>query len=334
MGAGRLLITAMALSATFTLEDYQPMFNAAREGDIAEIERQLERGLLIDGWSNGTTGQSALCIAAQDGNLELVQDLVALGADMRLGRSRFGDGPLHFAADKGHLPVVGWLIAKGVHPDETSGGNVTPLARAAASNQLETMRYLLRKGAAVDGGSSPYQPLAGAAGAGHLGAVKLLMDHGSNPNLRFEAACSPSIALTQAAWNGHLDIVHYLVRNGAEVDSQSEKQRTALGRAAMKNHHDVITFLLANGADVDGGRRTYSPLGYAVNYGNADTVALLLKNGADPNRACGRSQQTPQPPLAWALKREVPAIIDLLRDAGAREVTVPGAAVTEVAYAD
>ena len=119
-------------------------------------------------------------------------------------------------------------------------------------------------------------------------------------------------ALHKSAIKGNLDIIEFLIQNGARIDVKEEKSgRTALHMAtkpevaklliekgaqieakdtrgrtpllicAMESHAEVAQVLVQHGAQVNsktGGGNT--PLTFATSYGHIDMVKLLVQNGA------------------------------------------------------
>lgn len=56
-------------------------------------------------------------------------------------------------------------------------------------------------------------------------------------------------ALSEASSQGHIDIVKYLLENGADPNSQSDTGRSPLWRAAFNGHIEVVKILLEAGAN-------------------------------------------------------------------------------------
>ena len=81
-------------------------------------------------------------------------------------------------------------------------------------------------------------------------------------------------ALTFASQEGHIDIVKYLVENGADIHARDE---LALREASENGHVEVVKFLLENGADIHG--RDYlgsdAALREASNNGHVEVVNYL-----------------------------------------------------------
>ena len=84
------------------------------------------------------------------------------------------------------------------------------------------------------------------------------------------------LALKAASLRGHLEIVKYLVENGADIHAEKD---VALRSASFKGHLDIVKFLVENGADIHA--RNYDALRKASQLGHLDIVKYLVENGAD-----------------------------------------------------
>jgi len=78
---------------------------------------------------------------------------------------------------------------------------------------------------------------------GHLDVVKYLVEQGANLNAQNKAG---DTALIESAFNGHLAIVKYLVAQGADITLKGEKNKTALAWAEARSQEDVVHYLLGN----------------------------------------------------------------------------------------
>ena len=92
---------------------------------------------------------------------------------------------------------------------------------------------------------------------------------------------SENTLLHVACQNGHLEIVQYLVQNGAEVNARNNQKDTPLALACPGRHTDIVKFLMQNGANIDTvNQEGDSPLAIACKHGSLSIVEHLVKNEA------------------------------------------------------
>lgn len=117
-----------------------------------------------------------------------------------------------------------------------------------------------------------------AADAGHLAALKLMVEHGGD--LRAHTVSGES-SLMLAAARGHHDVVDWLLQQGVAIDLQDRSGRTALMLAARGDHGATAEELLGYHAKIE--LRTeqgYSALMVAAQQGAAKVIPRLLERGA------------------------------------------------------
>ncbi len=120
--------------------------------------------------------------------------------------------------------------------------------------------------------------LHGAAGAGNLPVVDLLLCLGADPNSVDHAGHAPLYCVgNECSTPGGGDVVRALVQAGAHVDaSGGVKHCTALHMAARRGHVEVAQALLNAGADVEAkDSRGDTPLRRAINCRKPAMIALL-----------------------------------------------------------
>jgi ankyrin repeat protein len=101
------------------------------------------------GWSKidveprNKADESPLMLAALDGEADLVKRLVVMGADV----NKPGWAPLHYAATRGHLDIMAYLLDQNAYIDAASPNGTTPLMMAAFYGTPSAVKLLLEAGA-------------------------------------------------------------------------------------------------------------------------------------------------------------------------------------------
>jgi len=160
------------------------------------------------------------------------------------------------------------------------------LGNVATDDDREWTGFCLRRGADPNKNLiDEHKPLlAAVAELVSIETVKMLVEDGG-------AAVKGSGAIVMAAEEGKLDVVKYLLDNGADINEvgiehptderYKEDMGSALHKAVDGGHEDVVRFLLDKGADVslkDPLGRT--PMALALARNNARMAELLKAHGA------------------------------------------------------
>jgi len=111
---------------------------AALYGDLAFACRELEdRGGLVD--KEDEDGSTALHYAANRGKLKMMEYLVSKGAAVN-AKNKIGYTPLHDAAVGGHVEAVSYLLSHGGDPFAEDNLARTPLALATRTPAIELLQ--------------------------------------------------------------------------------------------------------------------------------------------------------------------------------------------------
>lgn len=219
------------------------------------------------------TGGTPLLWATLLGDLRAVEILGAAGADPGYMGSILGSDGYSYASSlvvascEGHLEVARHLVeALGadvdqieVMQDEEVGW--PPLTAAVTCWNPEIVDYLIKKGADISAktqvydGEEPRYPAETAAGAGHLGILRLLVAAGHGIETVDPNGWS---LLHHAASAGQTAVVRWLMLQGAELDSVAESGDKPLTLAIAGGHLQTVRFLIGVGAGLAVGEE---PLG-------------------------------------------------------------------------
>ena len=263
-----------------------PLILAARHGNLDQLRTLLKQpGVDID-QVDTRFGSTAMMFAAEAGNLDVVEYLLAMRADVNLKNPRNGDTALIFAVAAGNLDVVNVLLRHpGVRLDQTNNFGICALVIAAYNGHAVIVNTLLDAGADVNFASlDEYIALMIASGRGKLDVVNALL---KRPGIRLEQTTDDGrYALGEAAVEGHADIVNALLDGGADVNFTDPKNgEAALIFASRAGKLDVVNLLLKRpGIRLEQTSNTgLCALAVAADNGHADIVNALLDAGADIN---------------------------------------------------
>ena len=270
---------------------------AAWEGHTDIVRGLLEHGADVD--ARTTTGYTALLLAAREGYQEITQALLEAGANVNAA-AEDGTTALVIATIRRHTTYAEWLLDRGADPN--LGPGFTPLHWAAG--EWDTELNDLSNGVAE---GNQWSVFGGLHAPDRLRVVRLLLDHGADPNIRTERTPGFGIRV-----KGHLGNI-----TGG----------TAFLIAARANDVDVMRELLAHGADpLIPNRDGTTPLMMAAGAGHEpgitrsmesealEAVYLCVELGADVN-AVNEAGDTALHGAAW--REQADSIVQFLVDRGA-----------------
>ncbi|XP_066532468.1 kinase D-interacting substrate of 220 kDa B isoform X2 [Hoplias malabaricus] len=266
-------------SIKMTTMAIQNLFSYVEEENLAALKAHLDKFKEVDGRSDN--GQTPLMLAAEQGSLEIVQELIRRGANVNLDDVDCWSA-LISAAKEGHVEVVKELLDNSAYIEHRDMGGWTALMWAAYKGRVEVTNVLLENGANPNTtGQYSVYPIIWAAGRGHSEIVKILLKHGAKVN------CSDKYGTTPLIWGarkGHYDCVMHLLEDGADVDQEGANSMTALIVAVKGGYTEVVKELLkrnpnVNKTDKDGN----TALMIAAKEGYTEIVQDLLDAGTYVN---------------------------------------------------
>ena len=194
-------------------------------------------------------GSTALSVAAEEGQEEVVKILLGREEVNPSKEDNFGLTPLTCASIYGHEGVVKMLLEREFNPDKPDDGGRTPLWYAAQEGYEGVVKMLLgREEVNPDKPNNHGRtPLSCAAEYGYEGVVKILLEREEvNPD---KPDCEGRTPLWYAAWRGDEAVVKILLeREEVNPEKPDEDGRTPVMIAADRHQQGVIALLRSHKA--------------------------------------------------------------------------------------
>ena len=255
-----------------------------------------DNGAHLDVRSQG--GETLLHSPAFHGDVEMVEILLGYNVDVN-ARREGGLTPLHEATIDGARntrindvfqsspDVVRILLEHGADVNTRSDTGMTALHFAQSG---EVVRVLLKHGANLTEDEERKTPLHYAVQYRSVKPVRLLLEHGADPNARSNDGSIPlhlvAVNLSSQSFNEFYEVVCVLLEYGSDVAAKDDEGRTPLYRAAENMGVDVesVRLLLEHGADLNTRTNNNSTLLHAAAANWMDEVQVLralLERGMD-----------------------------------------------------
>ena len=307
---------------------------AARQGDKKKVEKLLAAGFDID-YALGSA--TALSNAAANGHLEIVELLLAHGANIKIGN------PVGAAAASGHEEIVKYLLDHGGSPDcmyaviqgkninifrilLDHGANVnqrvdssdrTPLQSTIEHKEEEMAKLLISRGADVNAknssGETPLHVLVQMWPENNWPkdfrkrAINMLLDAGADIEAKTQSGKTPLCLAAEAA--NSLDAVKALSERHANLANIKDVQVRFIAISPSMDKTELSEWVRANAGDIHvKNERGESLLHAAVKGANVNLAEILLTSGIDVNA----KTNTGETPLHWAMRKFDPAMVELL----------------------
>jgi len=200
-----------------------------------------------------------------------------------------------------------WALEDGPRPAATE------LHAAAYAGDTKRARKALEDGVRIEAfDDTGHTALYYAIRENQWGVVRLLLEHGADPNDR---SVSGAGALLMAVSNEDLGIATLLLERGADVNYAFESGWTALHSALETNNRSLMTFLLKQpGINIEGPLLEYpSPLSRAAMLGRTEFIRMLHEHGASVESL----SDSFDPPLVLAATANHVEAVALLLELGA-----------------
>eukprot|EP00090_Calanus_glacialis_P006389 TRINITY_DN14984_c0_g1_i1.p1 TRINITY_DN14984_c0_g1~~TRINITY_DN14984_c0_g1_i1.p1 ORF type:complete len:379 (+),score=69.40 TRINITY_DN14984_c0_g1_i1:165-1139(+) len=278
---------------------------AALHGQVDVAKLLLKHGAKLEPrGSDKLYGATPLYLAAQNGNLDMVEELIGAGANVNCRLRKIGVTPLFVAAERGHSEVVSLLIGENATPHARNWNGVTALGVAAMASRINIVENLLIAGAEVnsrdnEGNSIIMNCIAteeSSTPSINPQSLLQLLKAGADPNIKNKNGVFPLISLAEKdseAQEANAKWIRLLLENGAKVDLYNVKhvdgqeiKDTALSAATRKGSEVIVEVLIEFGASIDIPMRSQSselllPLGISIQSNHINLTKFLLEHGAN-----------------------------------------------------
>lgn len=244
-----------------------PLLYAAREGADAAVAALIRRG--ADPELAEANGMTPLLMALLNNQLGAARQLIDAGANVNAddfyGRTplwaavehrnldmnnRIEDSPTTNNIDReASLPLIRLLLEKGANVNARTREVPPPRKWLYALNDVSWVDFT---------GQTPFLR---AAFSGDTTVMRLLLEHGADPNLATNGGTTPLMAASGVGWvvqqtytesmPSLLEAISICLEHDADVNAVNSMGLTALLGAANKGANDIIRLLVAHGARLD-----------------------------------------------------------------------------------
>lgn len=302
-------VRELILTEQLSWRTYRDLLGEAAEAGYLEIVQILiDATKHLPGASFQGAINNALLLAANEGHLEVVKTLLAVGAKSYLSEEydkKDVHSALILAAQEGHFEIVKALVEAGAVNVNENTEHGSAIWMAAVSGHEEMFNYLaplseleLRQQAeeilshgiqlrklreAADPRSNA---LTDAISHNNIEEVKKIPASNLNVNA-FDA--DGSTPLLNAVITGEVHLVKLLLEAGANPNLGDHVMAEtpiigAIQRGITPNCNSICSALISGGADINA--QTYdgmTALMWAARFGNLELINLFLQAGADVN---------------------------------------------------
>jgi ankyrin len=272
---------------------------AASEGHAEVVKLLLARGADVKLQSVASTkqerrppgGMTALLFASRQGKVAAASVLLDGGADVNQA-SADSTSPLLIAIVNGHYELASMLIERGANPNIADANGRSPLYAAidlrniqwsqAPAPELPQATHLAMIKQLLTAGADPSIKMTGKVG--HRGSFDMRWSD-----------LKGGTAFSRAAWNGDIEVMKLLMEHGADPNVKTDKGETALlllagagwplGQGYIRSDEEIMASLdlLVNGLKMDVNAATtegITPIICAAFKGTNNVVQFLVDHGA------------------------------------------------------
>ena len=299
------ILCAVFLTAASAMAAESRLADAAMNRDSAAAKALLKSKTDVNVPQGD--GMTALHWATMNNDVELVNLLLAAGADVKAATRNGAMTPLFTACQNGNAAIVTALIKAGANANSVTSYGTTALMLAASSGNAETVKALLDGGADANAKDTAHgqTALMYAAAENRPAAIKTLLARGADPKVTSAVVRLGRVTVDDNG-NPIEDTPPPAARPAATPApaAAAAAAARAAARPAPKENSKFDANALARpdrngspGAKMGGNSATsmggFAALSYAARDGRIEAVQALVESGADVNQQTGSEKSTP-----------------------------------------
>ena len=231
--------------------EYGDILPWATRGSLQNTEMlmRIEQNPLVINEQRGWNKVSALMLAAEAGNTEVVEYLIKLGATLDLQNS-IGNSALVLAASEGNLDVVKCLVENGAQMNIKNLWGHTAAILATEKGHLSVVKWLINRdpGQILIQNSYGKNIILVAAEFERYEVIKWLVTHFEDKTMLAQAVAVRTkrliTSIMYAAKCHDTRILECLLSCGADATAVAKNQDTCLMWAALAGNAETVTMLL------------------------------------------------------------------------------------------
>ncbi len=254
---------------------YDLLYDTCFFGHSHVVKILLDNGMK----PNNLNGESYLYIAAKNGYLNVVRQLVKAKYDLNQVNVD-GESALFIASQNSHYNIVEFLLSAGADPETIDINGANSLLIASEKGHYRIVKLLLTTNINIHQiDNLGYSALLNAIDVNNIDMVKLLLHYNFDINQSTTAGFS---SLYIAVNNNALEIVNLLIKAGANINHANHKGSTPIMRAAKLGFLEIVkTLYFAKASINDFNKYGNSALLIAIAENNQKVVAFLLGHDAN-----------------------------------------------------
>ncbi|KAL3873072.1 hypothetical protein ACJMK2_036231 [Sinanodonta woodiana] len=299
-----------------------PAHCAAESDSIDLLSYLIDCG--TDPWCKTSQEETLLHKACLGGHIEMSRHLVQRYPTMLHQVDNMNNTPAHYAADRGNIALLIYLIECGTDPWCKTSEEETLLHMACLNGQLEMSKHLVQMFPTMihEVDNMRRTPAHNVAHNGNIALLRYLIDCGTDPwcktsqeetllhraclcgqiemskylvntfpTMLHQVNCSRSTPAHYAAASGNIALLSYLIDCGTDPWCKTSQEETLLHRACLGGHMEMSKHLVQTYPTMlnQSNNIKCTPVHYAADIGNISLLSNLIDCGTDP--WCKTSQE-------------------------------------------